>query len=447
MHILQFCPRVPYPPHDGGAIAMYETARGLAEAGHRVTILAINTPKHYQPPGVLDHLGARVRLVTVDVDTRINPLKALRNLAFSHECYIVERFISQKLLAKLTDLVLAESVEVVQFESTFVAWYAGELYQALRARGMEKAQQPRFVLRAHNVEYTIWQMLAERAGNPVKKWYVQKLASRLKAFEYGMLDRFDGVAAISGEDAERLRSMCDPKPAALKSTEAVATLPPDSNRPTFAVIPASFDLSHFQPSATPPKPRTIFLIGSLNWLPNLEGLDWFLREIWPQAHAELPDLELHVAGLRPPEYLTSRPYGQENVFVHGFVESALAFMQQYELMLVPLLSGGGMRVKMVEGLALGKPILSTTLGAEGVAARDGENLLLRDEPSTWLQALRDYYHGRLPLASLSSAAAHTAHAEYDTGQVTQRLLSLYQQLIGLAAPAVAHTLPNAATPF
>ncbi|MVN77208.1 glycosyltransferase [Hymenobacter sp. HMF4947] len=440
MHILQLCFRVPYPPHDGGAIAMYETARGLAEAGHRVTVLAVNTPKHHQPATALDHLGPNVRLVPVDVDTRLKPLRALKNLLFSNLPYNLERFISSVLLAKLVELVLTEEVDVVQFEGTFVAWYAGQLSQELTARKTDTAQWPQFVLRAHNVEYTILEMLASRAGNPLKNWYLQKLATRLKSFEKDMLHRVDAVAAITEEDALRLRSMFYARLPAPVNAETGAALPGGGQGPIFAAIPASFDLGALPPLAAPPQPRTVFVIGSLNWQPNLEGLDWFLREIWPQAHAELPELELHVAGSHPPAHLTARPKGQDNVFIHGFVESAPAFMQQYELMLVPLLSGGGMRVKVVEGLALGKPILSTTLGAEGIATRDGENILLRDAPAAWLQALRDYYHGRLPVAAIGQAAARTAHDLYDTRQVTQRLLALYEQV--LRAQAQPAPLPS-----
>jgi len=175
-----------------------------------------------------------------------------------------------------------------------------------------------------------------------------------------------------------------------------------------------------------PRPRTVCVIGSLNWLPNLEGVDWLLREVWPLAHAELPGLELHIAGSGAPEGLL-KPR-TDNVFFHGFVDSAPAFMQRYELMLVPLLSGGGMRVKIIEGLALGKVILSTALGAEGIAARDGENLLLRDTPTAWLGALRDYYHGRLPLAALGAEAARTAADRYDNRRVTRQFVDLYERL-------------------
>jgi hypothetical protein len=339
MHILQLCPRVPYPPHDGGAMAMYETARGLAEAGHRVTILAANTPKHHQPADALAHLGPQVRLVTVDVDTRLRPLAALKNLLLSQEAYNVERFMSQQLLAKLAELVLAEAIDIIQYEGTFVAWYAGQLPQLLNTRGLKVGQHPKFVLRAHNVEYTIWEMLASRAGNPLKKWYLQKLAHRLRAFEKGMLLRVDAVAAITQDDVLRLQRLVAGLPPAVSAEQVqnlYATRTPGA--PAFARIPASYDLGHLPPAATPPQPRTLFIIGSLNWLPNLEGLAWFLQEVWPQAHAELPELELHIAGSHPPADLTSRPAGQDSVFVHGFVESAPAFMQQYELMLVPLLS-------------------------------------------------------------------------------------------------------------
>lgn len=406
MHILQLCPRVPYPPHDGGAIAMYETVRGLADAGHRVTVLAANTPKHHQPATALDHLGPNVRLVTVDVDTRLSPLKALKNLLFSNQPYNVERFESGAVTDKLVELLLEKNIDIVQFEGTFVAPYLDNIVQLLEDSGI---QLPPLVLRAHNIEYTIWEMLAARATNPIKKQYLQNMAARLARFERSELPRFTAVAAITEEDIKRLRAL-------------------GCNMP-IAFIPASFDLTRLQTAAQPPKPRTVFLIGSLNWLPNLEGVDWFLREIWPLAHAEMPELELHVAGSHPPAHLTERPTGKDNVFIHGFVESAPAFMQQYELMLVPLLSGGGMRVKVVEGMALGKVILSTALGAEGIAARDGDNMLLRDSPAAWLDALRDYYHSRLPLAALGAAAARTAHDEYDTRRVTQRLLALYQQLL------------------
>ncbi|MGI4832423.1 MAG: glycosyltransferase family 4 protein [Janthinobacterium lividum] len=404
MHILQVSPRVPWPLHDGGAIGIYNITKGLLAAGHRVTMLALNTPKHHQPADVLAHLGPHFQLVTVDVDTRLQPLKALRNLLFSQEPYNVERFTSQAVVTQLSQLLTDLQPDVVQFEGTFVAPYLAFVRWKLRHLVVEP---PPIVLRAHNIEYVIWERLAAGQKNPLRKWYFSHLAGRLRRFEQASLPHFDGIAAITPEDIARLQALGCPVPIAL--------------------VPAAVELGAFQPelAAPPPKPRTVFMIGSLNWLPNLEGLEWLLREVWPAVHAELPALELHVAGSHPPAHLTGRPQGQHNVFIHGFVESAAAFMRQYDLMLVPLLSGGGMRIKIIEGMAAGKAILSTALGAEGVAAHDGHDLLLRDGAAAWQQALRDYYHGRLPVAALGAAAAQTAADTYANARVTQRFEALY----------------------
>ena len=403
MHILQLCPRVPYPPHDGGAIAMYDVAAGLVRAGHRVTMLAINTPKHHQPADALAHLGPGFRLVTVDVDTAISATKALRNLLFSRQPYNAERFISPAVGARLLEIVRADAPDIVQMEGTFVAWYAEFL-------GLAQGEGPRvppLVLRAHNVEHTIWQMLARREGNPVKKAFLRIMAARLHKFERRYLAQFDAVAAITENDAQRLRGLGCPEPVVF--------------------IPAGADLARLEANpALVAKPRTLFMIGSLNWLPNQEGLEWLLREVWPTLHAEMPDVELHVAGSGIPAHLLAPR--TDNVFVHGFVESAPAFMQQYDLMLVPLLSGGGMRVKIIEGMALGKAILSTPIGAEGIAVRDGHDILLRDTPAAWLEALRAWGRGAVPTRAMGAAAARTATDVYDNGRVVQRFVALYERL-------------------
>ncbi|UOQ70696.1 glycosyltransferase family 4 protein [Hymenobacter cellulosilyticus] len=395
MHILQLCPRVPFPPHDGGAIAMHDVAAGLAAAGHQVTVLAINTPKHFQPDTVLSHL-AGVRLVTVPVDTRLSPVKALKNLLVGQVPYNVERFISPAVEARLVELLRTEQFDVVQVEGTFVAWYVDVI----------KREQPSLpvVLRAHNVEYTIWQMLAEGEANPLKRLYLRHLAKGLKKFEQDFLPRFDAVAAITEPDQRRLRALGCAEPVVF--------------------VPAGVDLTRFQVNpGIRAKPRTLFMIGSLDWLPNLEGLDWFLDHVWPQAHELLPELELHIAGKNTPARLQGLT--KKNVIVHGFVESAAEFMQQYDVMIVPLLSGGGMRIKIIEGMALGKCIISTGLGSEGIFVRNGFDIVLGDEPSAWLEYLRRYCAGELDQQAIGQEAARTIARLYDNRRVIEGFVDLY----------------------
>ncbi|WP_143435061.1 glycosyltransferase family 4 protein [Hymenobacter roseosalivarius] len=403
MHILQLCPRVPFPPHDGGAIAMYDVAAGLARAGHRVTVLAANTPKHQQPADVLAHLPG-VRLITVPIDTRLNPVKALKNLLLGRMPYNVERFVSQQMVAELKQQLRTERFDVVQVEGTFVAWYV----DIIRA----EAPQLPVVLRAHNVEHTIWKMLAERERKPIKAMYFHHLANGLKRFEEKYMPRFNAVAAITAPDQRRLRGMGCPEPVVF--------------------VPAGVELSRFQIDSTiQPKPKTLFMIGSLNWLPNVEGFDWFLTNVWPYVHERMPELELHIAGKDTPERILRLKGG--NVFVHGFVESAPEFMQRYEVMIVPLLSGGGMRIKIIEGMALGKCIISTGLGSEGISVRNGHDIVLCDEPSEWINRIESYYKGELNQTQIGQAARQTILRTYDNQQVITHFVELYRSL---AAPGV-----------
>ena len=375
---------------------MYDVAAGLARAGHRVTVLALNTPKHHQPATVLDHLGPNVRLLTVNVDTRLSPLKALRNLLTGELPYNVERFVSPAVEAALAELLAREQFDVVQLEGTFVAWYVDAIRRM--APGVP------VVLRAHNLEHSIWQMLAARTRNPLKRYYLGHLAERLRRFEQRVLPRFDALAAITEPDQQRLRQLGCPEPVVF--------------------VPAGVDLNRFRRDpASRPQPRTLFMIGSFDWLPNQEGLDWFLREVWPAAREQFPELELHLAGKNLPERFARLQV--PGITVHGFVESAAAFMQQYELMLVPLLSGGGMRIKIIEGMALGKCILSTTLGAEGIHVRPGFDIVVADSAADWLAALGRYYRGELGAAAIGAEAARTIARLYDNRRVVESFLDLY----------------------
>lgn len=375
---------------------MYDVTAGLARAGHRVTVLALNTPKHFQAADVLDHLGPNVRLIPVDVDTRLSPVKALRNLLFSQLPYNIERFVSPAVEAKLTELLRTEQFDAAQIEGSLAAWYVAPLKRL--------APDLPVVLRAHNVEYTIWQMLADRENNPLKRFYLRHLAQRLRRFEQQVFPQFDAVAAITEPDQRRLRGMGCHEPVVF--------------------VPAGVDLARFQRNpAIRPRPRTLFMIGSLDWLPNQEGLDWLLANVWPTVSAQYPDLELHIAGKEMPQRF--RELQLPGVTVHGFVESAAAFMQQYDVMLVPLLSGGGMRIKIIEGMALGKCIISTGLGSEGIHVRDNFDIILCDDPAEWIERIGRYYRGELDQQAVGQEAARTIARLYDNRRVVESFQDLY----------------------
>lgn len=403
MKILQLCPRIPYPPHDGGAIAMYDVTSNLAAAGHAVTLLAINTPKHFQEPAVMEDIA---RVIAIPVNTDLSKRKAFLNL-FKSIPYNLERFISREVEEVLIALLQQETFDIVHVEGLFMAYYVDLI---------RKYSQAPVIMRSHNVEYLIWERLAANEPNPLKKIYLRYLANGIKRFEQTYVNKFDAIAAITEEDKTRLRALG-------------CTVP-------IEFVPAGVEMARFQKDpAIQPKANSVFIISSLNWLPNLEGIDWFLENVWKTVAKTLPELELHIAGKSPPPHLLN--LNLPNVFVHGFVPSASDFMQQHDLMLVPLLSGSGMRIKIIEGMALGKCILTTPVGAEGISVAAGSEILISEKPEAWISWLETYYAGTLPVNQIGERALEKAHAAYDNKLIIKKFLSLYASCTRIKNPATA----------
>ncbi len=378
---------------------MYDVAAGLVRAGHRVTVLAANTPKHRQPATALDHLGPNCRLVTVEVDTSLSPLKALGNLLLRSAPYNVERFLSADFADRLEALLREQAFDAVQIEGTFVAWYVDVVRRV--------APQVPVVLRAHNVEHEIWEQLARNEQQPLKATYLRHLARRLRRFEQRYLPRFTAVAAITEPDRRRLLQLGCQEPVVF--------------------IPAGVDLTRFQPDpGIKAAPHTLFFLGSLNWRPNVEGLEWFLDNVWPKARRRWPNLQLHVAGKDMPEHLARRH--EAGVHMRGFVDSAPRFMQEHEVMIVPLLSGGGMRVKIIEGMAMGKCIISTSLGSEGIAVRHLDDIIVCDDAGDWVDCIGRYVQGDFCHEGVGRQARHTAQTLYDNQRVVEQFVALYRQV-------------------
>ena len=392
MKILQLCNKFPYPLKDGAAIAITYLAKAYAELGHEVTLLSMNTSKHWfevaDLPRDFDHYTA---LHTVFVDNRIRPLPAFLNL-FSKNSYHIERFDDAAFAEKLASILTQTPFDVVQLESLYLTPYLPVIRRF--------APQARVVLRAHNVEHEIWERVAENS-NPLKKWYLRQITPRLKQYEIQHLNDYDLVAAITERDAQHLRRLGLHQPV--------------------VVTPIGLDCRDYCPDdRSYRRPLSLSFIGSLDWMPNQEGLRWFLDEVWtPVLAPAFPELTFHIAGRTAPRWL--RSLAVERVTFHGEVPSAPDFLNQHSVMVVPLLSGGGMRAKILEGMAVGKVVLSTRVGMEGIAAQHRRECLLADEPQEILAALRWCYAQGEGLAELGHRAAEFCVENYDNLEVARRL--------------------------
>lgn len=396
MNILQIVPRIPYPLNDGSAIGVYNITRYLHLAGHSVTLLALNTKKHYQPPSVMSSVCTDIR--TVDIDTSLRAVDALSHLLRGN-AYIVERFKSSQFHELIARTLAEQHYDAVHMDSIYVAPYVDTVRAATRAP---------VVLRAHNVEYQILRRLADNMKPGLRKLYMSNMAARLKKFEQDYFQRFDGILAITEEDYSLIRSL--------------------GYTGSMEIMPGGVDLSMFVPQhGVHTQPRTVFFFGGLEWAPNIEAVHWFMQHVFPAFRATFPDVEFHIGGKNPAADILA--YAEKpGVFVHPNVPSAPNFMQSYDIMVVPLLSGGGMRLKIVEAMAMRRAIVSTPIGAEGIAVQHGHNILLAESPHDFLQAIAQCLNDQTLKAGLQQQAFDTVQRLYSWETVIRTAEQMYSSL-------------------
>jgi glycosyltransferase involved in cell wall biosynthesis len=395
MKVLQLCHRIPFPANDGGNIAMLGMADALASQGVRLKMLTLNTLKHWvNPESLPSKITSDYKLESVRVDTSVKTIDALLNI-FSGESYNVQRFYSLQFEIKLTEVLQKETYDVVLLESLFMAPYI---------KAVRKFSKAKIILRSHNVEHVIWERLAMNEKNPVKKFYLGLLTKRLRKYEIENLSHIDGMLPITEEDKSFFEKLGCSKP--------------------MLTVPAGIDMLHYPDQADESATLCLFHIGSMDWRPNFEGVSWFLQEVWPLINKKFPSLKLFLAGRNFPDEIIARK--DPNVFCEGEVSDAQAFMQLKQIMVVPLKSGGGMRVKIIQGMALGKTIISTSIGAEGIDYTNNLNLLVADSPADFVAAVEKCISDKSYCFAIGKQARKLALENYSTDRIGKQVVNFLE---------------------
>lgn len=398
MRILQLCNKPPYPPIDGGSKAMHNLTRGLLAAGHSVKVLCISTPKNSLDMALVpDDYAQRTRIEAVFVDTSVNLVDAFTDL-LTADNYNISRFFSPDMDIRLIRLLAEEEFDIVQLESLFMTPYIPTI------RRYSKAS---IVLRSHNLEHVIQGRIATGEKNLLKRPYRKFLAKQLQDYEMAVLDRVDAVAAISPSDAEHFADHGTRTP--------IATIP-------FAVEPTEYVVDERKRSGG----ITFFHLGSMDWLPNEEGVRWLLNEVWPKVLEKRPGARLDLAGNKMPDELLHLNINGVNI--RGRVKNAQSFMRDRQVMVVPLFSAGGMRVKIIEGMALGKPVISTPIGAEGIDHTEGLNILIARNATEFAQHIIALDEEPDYMRMLGTEARKLIESRYADSHIVKDLEALYSRL-------------------
>lgn len=397
MRILQLMNKVPWPPNDGGAIACLNMTKGFSMLGHDVTVLSMNTSKHHVQ---LNEMPAAVRSMAdfhlVEVPASINWIEAALNLMFSKLPYNAQRFISDEFGHELIKLLTEYKFDVIQLEGLYLCPYIPVI---------RKYSEALISYRAHNIEYEIWERTA-KLSEGLRSKYLDNLSKRIKRFEISYLNKYDLLIPITDRDGKILDQLGNTKPHHTSQT--------------------GIDFASLVPTAKKLEFPSLFHIGALDWSPNQEGIIWFLDYCWPKIHNQNPELKFYLAGRNAPEWFERR-IKREGVEYLGEIENAYDFINSKAIMVVPLFSGSGMRIKIIEGMALGKPIITTDIGTEGIPTQNWNNILIANDENQFIEVIERLINDRNLADQIGRNAIGFIQEKFDNLSQAGALIEFYKQ--------------------
>jgi glycosyltransferase involved in cell wall biosynthesis len=350
---------LPYPLDSGPKVRAYYTLRHLAQR-HEVTLVSFVRADDQLE--YIAHLERFCRAVCAVPMRRswLRDARALLVAGLTRQPVVIVRDEISEMHATLRQLVKEGTFEVIHADQTSMAQYA--LYAKSQIPNPRSRQKVGLLLDAHNALYRIPERLAAHERNPLKRLLLQREARALIHYEADLWKRFDHVVFVADQDREALQTR----------------IPIDSL--SFTTIPICVDPELQSLIRRTQHPRTITHLGTMFWPPNIEGVLWFAYEVLPHVLAQVPETQFVIIGKNPPEEIRALALQNPNIQVTGYVANPTPYLAETAVFIVPLRAGGGMRVKIPDAWCWGVPVVSTSIGAEGIDVQHGSNALIADTP-------------------------------------------------------------------
>lgn len=382
MRILHFSNKPAFPSIDGGCVAIREMLYTLSELRPaKLVHFTLSTYKHpFHIKNYPANLPKSLSIHSAEIDTSLSILGAAKHL-ISNKSYNVERFYNSAVASKLESVLKEHQFDCVVIESIFLLPYLT----------LFKSFDLIVLVRTHNVEFEIWESLSLKEKSVIKRKYLQKLTKQLRKYELQELKKVDGIIAISDTDKKHFKS---------HGIEVPIT-----------VIPTAIQTSK---DKTDYSKNDFYYLGAMDWKPNIEGFTWLFNHLSTQK--ELP-AKLHLAG----KNLDKNAFVAPQIENHGEIICANTFIQNHGICLVPILSGSGIKIKLLENMALGKPIITTVEGTRGIRVRNGEEVLIANSQQQFYDAMILLYKDKELRQKLGENAKKFIFDNYNLANLSKQL--------------------------
>lgn len=390
MKIVVVSTQFPYPPRSGYPTRVYHLVRQLA-ARHDVTLLSFARPdQREQAHELQNELPVRVVEHEMSVSAR---RRAQAASLVSLRPFSCREVYSREMQRAINDLCTPGEADVIQLESSQLCTYTFP-------------RHVRIVLDEHDIVYELLQRLFEGERAALRRGFNRIEHARFRRFEQRCWEQVDGCVVTSDRELPTVQPYRAGKP--------------------LAVVPNGVDVEYFRPADAPVEPLTVLFNGILTSRPNIDAAHHLVEEIWPLVQQRCPDARLTLVGRASPASV--RRLSRPGVVLTGEVPDVRPYLEQAAVVAVPIRMGGGTRLKVVEGLAMGKALVSTSVGCEGIAVRDNEQLLIRDGASAFASGILALFENPSLAAALGRSGRGVIEQEYSWDLAGERLEALYRQV-------------------
>lgn len=404
MNILWLSHNVPYPPVSGALQRNYNLLKRVA-ARHNVYLLAFNQKallsdekEIQEAQQVLEKLCSHVEIVSIPSDSsRFCWYKLVLASFFSKDPYAINWLKSQEMHSRIKHALGELKFDLVHYDTIGLVEYFNDVGCIAK------------VLNHHNVESVMMKRRASKETNILKQLYFYAEAVKLKSAEKEFCAQAKVNLVVSNPDAAELREIC-----------------PQAN---VALCENGCDTDYLQPSETElPEPGHLLFIGNLKWYPNRDAIVYFIKEVWPELVKECPLVKLTVVGAHPPEELVRLASRDARLQVTGFVEDMRPYFRRADIVICPIRDGGGTRLKILDAMAMGKPIVTTSIGCEGIDVVPGRDVFIAETARDFIAHIKSLMANPSMKAEVSSSVRKIAERKYSWDVIGNRLLTIYSEV-------------------